>query len=415
MPKPVSDNALRQSLALLFTRRFGTFWFASLLANIGTWAQQVAQPWLMLSLGASSVLLGLDSFALGAPALLLTFVGGALADRADRRSVIAIFQSIQMLCPVLIVALLLAHAIHPWVVIGLSCVVGVTDALSMPSFQTIVSTIVDRDKLATGLSLNATQFNLSRILGPAVAGVLMASVGAIGAFSVSAASYLPFILVALWILPRATSQGTEAHGQESALVALRQIGGDPALRGALLTVLVTSLLCSPLVTFCPLLVTQVFHGNVSHFSLAMGAFGVGGLLAATSLLAIDPQRDRRPLASWFALAFAVVVAATALNPWGWALPLLFVLGGLAMTIGNVSANTYLQSVAPVHMRGRSISLYMLAMRGGMSVGSLLTGISVGALGVRGALLVNASLAIALQLIVGRAWARQRGVPCAEIA
>jgi len=412
MHRPAVEDTLRDSLALLTTRRFGTFWFASLLANIGTWAQQVAQPWLMLSLGASSFLLGLDSFALGAPALLLTVVGGWLADQSDRRSVIAIFQSIQMACPVLIVALLMSGSIRPWMVIGLSLIVGITDALSMPSFQTIVSMIVERDQLATGLSLNASQFNLSRVLGPAVAGILMASVGAIGAFTVSAASYIPFILVALWILPRGPDHASDAEARVPLLKSIRLIGGDAVLRGALLTVLVTSLLCTPLITFCPVLVAQVFAGNVGHFSITMGAFGVGGFMAAAGLLAVDPLRDRRPLASTSALAFAIVVVACAINPWAWALPPLFVLGGMAMTAGNVSANAFLQTAAPAHTRGRSISLYMLAMRGGLAMGSLITGASVAWLGVRGALLANGLLAILLQLITRRVWARS-GTAVAE--
>ena len=196
------STAFQKSLALLTSRRFGTFWVASLLANIGTWAQQVSQPWLMLSLGASPLMLGLDAFALSAPTLLLTLVGGELADRADRRRTIALFQSIQMLCPLLLVAGVLGGWIQPWEVVLLSLVVGVTDALSMPSFQSIVPSIVQHEQIPAGIALNASQFNLSRILGPAVAGLLMASAGMAGAFAVSAASYLPFIGVALWVLPR---------------------------------------------------------------------------------------------------------------------------------------------------------------------------------------------------------------------
>ncbi len=131
----MNSDAFGQSLRLLCTRRFGTFWFASLLSNIGTWAQQVAQPWLLLSLGASPFLLGLDSFALAAPVFVLTLVGGYLADHYDRRRTIVVFQSIQMLCPILIVLLLLLGAVQPWMVIALSLVVGFTDGLSMPSFQ----------------------------------------------------------------------------------------------------------------------------------------------------------------------------------------------------------------------------------------------------------------------------------------
>ncbi len=118
------------------------FWFASLLSNIGSWAQMVAEPWLLLRLGASPFLVGLDSFALSMPVLLLTLAGGVLADRADRRRVITLFQSLQMLCPIAIVALLLTGGLAPWIVIALSLVVGITDALSMPAFTSIVPTIV---------------------------------------------------------------------------------------------------------------------------------------------------------------------------------------------------------------------------------------------------------------------------------
>lgn len=400
----------RRSIALLLTRRFGTFWLASLLANIGTWAQQVAQPWLLLSLGASPFLLGLDAFASGGPALLLTFIGGTLADRADRRSVIALFQGLQMLCPVLIVVLLATGGIRPWIVIAMSLVVGATDALSMPSFQTIVASIVDRDRLPTGLGLNATQFNLSRILGPAIAGALMASLGAMGAYSVSALSYVPFILVAVWILPRSSSgtHGEPLLDRRAAVDALSQVAKLPALRGALLTVFVTSLLCSPLLTFCPVLVRDAFAGDVTHFGVAVASFGFGGLLAAGGLLAVDPLRDRRPFASGFAIMFAVVVVAVALDPRAWALPLLFTLAGAAMTAGNVSANACLQMSAPAALRGRSVSLYMIAMRGGLALGALATGASVHAFGVRQALLLNGALALVLQLLVARKWVVRRG-------
>src|SRR5471032_1518007 len=217
-------KTFRESLSLLATRRFGTFWFASLLSSIGTWAQQVAQPWLLLTLGASSFLIGLDSFAMNAPVLALTLAGGILADRSDRRRVIAFFQSIQMLCPTAIVILLLMGRVKPWMIIALSVVVGVTDALSMPSFQSIVPSIVKREEIGAGLALNSTQFNLSRILGPSIAGVLMSSFGAMSCFVISAVSYIPFIGVALWILPKWTPP---AKGAESSadVVLLKKKGG----------------------------------------------------------------------------------------------------------------------------------------------------------------------------------------------
>jgi MFS family permease len=409
------DSAFRASLRLLRTRRFGTFWFASLLSNIGTWAQQVAEPWLLLSLGASSFLIGLDAFAMGTPVVLLTLVGGVLADRADRRRLIASLQSAQMLCPTLIVALILVGAVRPWMVIALSLVVGITDALSMPSYQSIVPSLVERERISAAIALNSTQFNLSRILGPAVAGVLMASVGAAGAFAVSAASYVPFIWVALWILPRAGGMrpGSGGFDRDQLFRGVREIASNPLLRGALLTVFVTSLLCAPLVTFCPVLVRDAFLGDVGHFSLTVGALGAGGLLGATGLLAVDPKRDRRPLGSWFAVGYGTTLVLAAVNPWSWGLPPLFVLAGMSMTASNASANALLQGAAPARIRGQTVSLWMLAMRGGVSLGSLLTGISVGLLGVRQALLVNGILAVAAQLAIGRAWLRCARLDSAE--
>lgn len=403
----MTTGAFSQSLRLLRTRRFGTFWFASLLSNIGTWAQQVAQPWLLLSLGASPFLLGLDSFALSAPVFLMTLVGGALADSTDRRRTIVSFQSVQMMCPILIVVLLLFGAIQPWMVILLSLVVGITDGLSMPSFQSIVPSIVEKEQIPTGIALNSTQFNLSRIAGPAISGVLMAGIGAVGAFAVSAASYLPFILVVLWILPRRPlgSEQGEGFDRHRLRANVRIVLSQPLLRGALATVFLTSLLCGPVVVFCPLLVKEAFHGDVSHFSLAVGAFGVGGLLGALGVLGATARRDLRPLSSGFAVVYGVVVMAAGWsgNPWG--LSLLFVLAGISMTVSNTSANVVLQSSANNNIRGQTVSLYMLAMRGGIALGSLLTGLSVGVVGIRYALAINGALAVLLHLVLARLWSR----------
>ena len=255
-----------------------------------------------------------------------------MADRADRRRVIGTFQSIQMLCPTLIIVLLLIGHVQPWMIITLSLIVGVTDALSMPSFQSIVPTIVERDQIAAGMALNSTQFNISRILGPTVAGVLMGSVGAVGAFAVSAASYIPFLLVAFWVLPRPAGHVSRSGRLEARRLAanVREISRDPALRGALLTALVNSLLCAPLITFCPVLVKQMHQGDIGYFSLTVAAFGTGGLIGGLGLLAVDPSRDRRPISSWFAGFYGAVVALAALSPWAWALPGIFVLAGISI-------------------------------------------------------------------------------------
>lgn len=403
------NRTFRDSISLLRTRTFGTFWVASLLSSIGTWAQQVAQPWLLLTLGASSFLVGLDSFAMNAPVWLLTLVGGVLADRADRRRIIATFQSIQMACPTLIAVLLVTGGLKPWMVIVCSLVVGVTDALSMPSFQSIVPTIVRHDQIDQGLALNSTQFNLSRILGPSIAGVLMSSVGLVACFALSALSYIPFIGVALWVLPRwsppVSVPNGKARPRESPFRGLGAILREPRLRGALLTVLTTSMLCAPLMTFTPVLVKTVFLGDAARFSLAVASFGVGGLMGASLLLGVPPSVNRRRLSSACGLLYAVVVIGAALVPSFWGLPPLLVLAGAAMTMSNTSANTILQRTADRRFLGKTVSLYMLAMQGGMSLGALLTGLSVSLIGVKEALLLNGSVALLVHSIVATVWSR----------
>jgi MFS family permease len=402
-----TSTQFRDSLSLLRTRRFGTFCFASLLSNIGTAAQQVAQPWLLLSLGAPAFIVGLDSFAQGAPAWLLLLVGGRLADHADRRRVIVGFQSAQMLCPVLIVVLLLTGLVQPWMIVGLSLVVGVTDALSMPSFQSIVPSIVRHDQIATGLALNATQFNLSRILGPAIAGVLMAALGAVGCFAINAFSYVPFLLVAWWVLPKRGAAGPQetALPEVNLLQSLRIVLAAPMLRSALATAFATSLLCAPLVTFIPVLVRDSFGGDAVHFSIAVAAFGFGGLAGAVALLSIDAKVSRSRMSSWFAVSYGVVVVLCGLDRWFVALPILLALAGMSMSLSNTSVNTLVQTLAPDSLRGQSVSLYMLANRGGTALGALATGGTASLFGIRNALMINGALAVIAQVAI--VWERRR--------
>jgi predicted MFS family arabinose efflux permease len=136
----------------------------------------------------------------------------------------------------------------------------------------------------------------------------------------------------------------------------------------LLTVLATSVLCGPLITFTPVLVLQAFHGDSNQFSVAVGAFGIGGLIGAAGLMTIPPERDRRRLSSAFAIGYGVVVTSIALAPQFAALPLLMVVAGAMMTMSNTSTNSMLQSTAPVGALGQTVSLFMLATRGGQPLG-----------------------------------------------
>ena len=225
-------------------------------------------------------------------------------------------------------------------------------------------------------------------------------------FAVSAASYVPFIGVAPWLLPRRMASPEVASAPRGERAT--GIGGilrEPQLRAGLLTLLATGTLCSPLVTFTPVLVKDAFHGGAGQFSMAAMAFGAGGVLGAVGLLSVGPTVDRRRISSSFAVGGGAVLVLAGLTPWFSLVLPLFVLAGVSITVSNTAVNALLQSTTSPRRLGHIVSLYMLAMRGGIALGALLTGLLVSLMGVRYALLLNGLLAIAAQSVIARTWLR----------
>lgn len=391
------------SVRLLLTRRFGAFWFGSLLSNIGTWMQSVAEPWLLLSIGGSSFLLGLDAFAMNAPFWILVLLGGVLADRKDRSRIIFFFQGIQMLCPVVIVALVATGGIRVWVIIVLSLIVGITDALSMPAFSSLIPSIVSGDDLKPALALNSMQFNLSRVMGPAIAGLVMTKYGFLWCFGANSASYIPFFLSIYWLRPSAKTPVPQAAGQLNPASVIDSVKGIIRTRKAgwaLLSVLCTGLFCGPLITFSPLIVKDVLHADVGQFGGVLTAFGVGGMLGPLLILAAT-RLDPIKMSLTAALVFGLFIAAAAEVGAVWQLAMVLVGSGFLLTVANTSANTFLQSQANDQNRGETASLFMLAMRGGLSLGNLATGTIISLSSIRLALIMNGLLVIGVQAFLFR--------------
>lgn len=414
MSAPAPSPPPRQgALRALRSRNFTILWLGNLLANTGTWMQQVAEPWLVLRLSGSPLLLGLDSFMTDAPVWLLILAGGVIADRRDRRRTALFFQGLQVVCPILIVILLVTGRIQVWMVIALSLVVGVTDALSAPSLNALVPSSVPQEDVASAVALNSAQFNLSRVLGPFFAGVVMATLGPVVCFALNASSYAPYLL-AIYLLrlpaqprPPPPPPGSRAAVARRSLVeAVRAVLRKRRLRRALLTVVITSVFCMPVVTFLPVLVRDAFHLGSSEFGGALSVFGFGGLVGAALVLPLKNNRQRQLLSSLAAVALSALIAVTALDPlFGAALGLLFVIGG-AMVATNTAANSVLQSSIDARIRGRVSSLYTLALRGGAPLGNLATGIVASRWGVRPALLIDGLLALGCHAAL-LAWSGRR--------
>jgi len=388
----------KSSTRLLRSRQYGAFWFASLLSNIGTWMQSVAEPWLVLSISGSSFLLGVDAFATNAPFWILTLFGGVLADRRDRGKIIYFFQGIQMLCPVLIVLLVASGLVQVWMIIGLSLIVGITDALSMPAFSSLIPSIVSKSDLKPALALNSIQFNLSRVIGPAIAGLIMLRFGPLWCFGANAASYAPFFLSVYWLrgLTKRSSPKEDVAENDSALHSIGAIIKDSQTGLALLSVLGTALFCSPIIIFSPVIVRNVLHGDAGQFGGVLTAFGVGGLLAPALILSTMKRFDTVKTSLTAAAAYGVLIIVASRIDSIAHLAAVLVGSGFMLTVANTSANTFLQSKATNLNRGQTASLFMLAMRGGMSIGNLVTGVIVSLSNVQTALIINGILAMALQ-------------------
>ncbi|MGP0072836.1 MAG: MFS transporter [Bryobacteraceae bacterium] len=394
--------ASSDSARLLRTKRYGVFWSASLLSNIGTWMQSVAEPWLVLSIGGSSFLLGLDAFAMNAPFWILALLGGVLADREDRRLIIYVFQGIQMLCPVLIVALVAMGWVKVWMIIAVSGVVGITDALSAPAFSSLIPSIVIREDLKPALALNSIQFNLSRVLGPAIAGLIMLKYGFLWCFGANAVSYIPFFLSIYWLRPPARSLGQETFNHQnlrSIIEGIRAIIRSQKTGWALLSILCTGFFCGPLVTFSPVIVKDVLHADVGQFGGVMTAFGIGGMLGPLLILLTMQRLDTMKMSLTAALCYGFFMMAVPTVGAVWQLAVLLVGSGFLLTIANTSANTFLQSEANDQNRGQMASLFMLATRGGLSLGNLATGTFISLSSLHLAFLLNGLLAVGVQLFI----------------
>ena len=362
--------------------------------------QQIAQPWLVLTLSGSSFWVGITGFATNIPGLLFTLPGGLLADRFDRKDVTLFFQAIQFLFVTLMVVLLTTGLLKIWMIVIISFMVGLTDALCNPSLQTIVPSLVTRKDIPRAVSLNSTQYNLSRILGPVVAGIVIARFGAVACFSANAVSYLPYFIAIWFIYPGKMVKTHKVSIQPKPLDRFHEIRELLHIRNVrlpLVTVFAANFFCGPLVTFCPVLIRNVFHSGVGNFGWAMTAFGGGALIgAAISFIPLPAAFGRNRFAATTAILQGFLLAAIALTHSFPLLSILLVLAGAAQIAINIIINTLLQENAADNNRGRVASLYQLAMYSGISFGALLTGFVVSEFSIADALLLNGTLSVIFQ-------------------
>ncbi|HKF45491.1 MAG TPA: MFS transporter [Thermoanaerobaculia bacterium] len=356
-------------------RDYRLLWAGAFTSSVGTWMQEVAQNWLILTMTGSAFLLGLDAFLGDAPFLAFSLFGGVLADRVDRRRILLTSQFVQLSSAFLLAGLIWGHAIQVWTILTLSFVVGFAQSFGGPAYQALVPTLVDKPDLPNAVALNSIQFNLARIIGPVLAGLAFYKFGAAACFALNGVSFLA-VIAALFSLKRGAleSGGEKAEPfRESLKAGLRAVRDGTALRGLIGLAFVGSFCAMPLVTFLPVFAQKVFHRDAKGYATLLAAFGIGAVVGAVGIAGFGHVRRKGMLAVAMQSAFGLLMIAFAVsrNP-AVSYAILFA-AGAALMIVFAMFMTLVQANVEDRLRGRVVSVYTLAFRGAMPLGNLAAG------------------------------------------
>jgi len=360
-------------LAAFAHRGFRLLWAGAFLSSVGTWIQDVALSWIIHSRFGDPFYLGLRSFAQEVPLLAFMLLGGAVADRIDRRLILLSSQWFQMVMAVLLGVLYLTGHLGIAAIVLIAFATGLMQSQSAPTYQAVITSLVPKERIANAVALNSLQFNLSRAIGPVVAGLLLAHAGAGWCFAANALSFVGVIVALQTIAFPPPPRGPRESFGQSLRAGLRHVLDTPALRAATLLAAVASFLAFPLITYLPVIAGDVLKTGASGYSLLLTSVGVGAIVGAIGAAQRGhaPGRGRLTLLAF--ATFGVVTIGASLSRWQWLSMALLVGSGLTLTTAFSTLNSLVQEMAPDPLRGRVLSIFGLAFRGGGPVGSLVAG------------------------------------------
>ena len=410
IPPPPSHAPapLARLAAALTYRDFRVLWLGALTSSIGTWMQKVAQNWLVLTLaGASSAFyLGLDSFLGELPILIFTLIGGVVADRHDRRRLLVTSQSIQMAAAFALAALVYFDVVRVWHVLVLSACTGFAQAFGGPAYQSLMPSLVEKPHLPNAIALNSIQFNLARVIGPLVGGAALAALGMVACFGLNGLSFLAVIVAILSLHTRHQPVAIRSDWRGELGNGLEYTRRQPTLVGLMILAFATTFLGTPLLTFLPLFTKGVFGGGIGQYTQLMAFAGGGAVTGALIAAWMGRFRHMGRTVLGLQLAFGLLVSLFGLTRVLWINALLLVGAGAALVMVASMLSSLVQLNAPGEMRGRIVSIYMVAFRGGMPLGSLVSGWLAGRTSAPSVLIVNGVL---LSLVAAGFLIRGNGV------
>jgi predicted MFS family arabinose efflux permease len=365
---------LRRTFKAFSYRDFRLMWAGAFTSSVGTWMQEVAQNWLILTMTGSTALLGLDAFLGDAPFLVFSLFGGVLADRRDRRRILFGSQIVQMSSALLLAGLILTGHIHVWMILTLSFVVGLAQSFGGPAYQALVPTLVDREDLPNAVALNSIQFNLARVIGPVLGGIAFYALGAAACFGLNALTFLAPMAALLVLARGGNSAPTSESVMQSLKAGLKAVRDDTSLRGLVVLSFIGSFCAMPLITFLPVFAQSVFHQNAKGYSVLLAVFGVGAIAGAVGTAGIGNVRRKGVLAVAMQMSFGALMVGFALSRNPWLSYALLALAGASLMVVFAMFMTLVQSNVEDRLRGRVVSVYTLAFRGAMPLGNLLAGL-----------------------------------------
>jgi MFS family permease len=375
-------------------RDFAVFWSGNLLSNIGTWMQNLALGWLILEMTNSPFLLGLNGFLSMAPTLVFALLGGAIADRLNRRRLMLATQTSMMGLALTLAVLTSSRLISIAEILTISFLTGLATALNHPAYQSLVPDLVEREDLVNAVALNSAQFNISRAVGPTLAGLALGSLGAAVCFYLNSLSFLALIIALLVIKIPARHLGEGPTVWRAIIDGLHFARRHRVVIMLLSIPAVLSFFGLPFIVLMPAYVRDVLGMDATGLGYLMGGAGLGAVISALTLAAQANIRLRGKYILVCAAAFSIALVMLAFaNSFAWAFLFLAVIG--ATMVGALAlTNSSLQWLSPPELRGRIMSMYVTAVLGMAPLGNLLGGAVAEVWGVRAVLGLGGAVCLA---------------------
>jgi MFS family permease len=378
-------------------RDFRLMWVGACTSSIGTWMQIVAQGWLIYRLSHSAFLLALDQFLGGIPIFLFSLIGGVVADRVERRKILLASQYVQMFSAGVLTVLVTTGLVNVWQILCLSFVSGFAQAFGAPAYSALIPTLVDKDDMPNAIALNSIQFNVAVMVGPALAGLVLAKFGEKWCFGLNALSFLAPIVSLSMITARFLPVKTTETMFSSLKQGIRFTRKQPSMEALIVLAFCMTALGMPMRTYIPVFVKDIFHRGPETYGNLLALMGLGSILGSLSIASAGNMRRKGLVALGALFCLGAGISGFALSKSVRVSGVILVLVGASMMAVFATVNSLVQLIVTNEMRGRVMSVYNFAFRGGMPLGNLLSGWLVPlftapvVLGVNGLLLVLLAL------------------------